>query len=72
MAEIFWGAERIDHRVRAIEDAALDSMLVDRQIPLGICPTCRQSFGWTDAMIKSVAKTSIDAASRPQTCKRNS
>ncbi len=33
------GADRIDHGVRAIEDAALVSMLADRQIPLGICPT---------------------------------
>jgi adenosine deaminase len=102
------GADRIDHGVRAIEDAALVGMLVDRQIPLGICPTsnlvlgvypsildhpieklrsagvrvsvntddpallgaslvgeyalCRQSFGWTDEMIKSVAQTSIDAS----------
>ncbi len=33
------GADRIDHGVRAIEDAALVSLLADRQIPLGICPT---------------------------------
>jgi adenosine deaminase len=33
------GADRIDHGVRAIEDTALVSMLADRQIPLGICPT---------------------------------
>ena len=33
------GADRIDHGVRAIEDAALVSMLADRQIPLAICPT---------------------------------
>ena len=102
------GADRIDHGVRAIEDAALVRMLVDRQIPLGICPTsnlvlgvypsildhpierlrsagvrvsvntddpallgasligeyalCRRTFGWTDAMTKSVARTSIDAS----------
>ena len=102
------GADRIDHGVRAIEDAALVSMLVDRQIPLGICPTsnlvlgvypslqehpieklrtagvrvsvntddpallgaslvgeyalCRHTFGWTDAVTKSVAQTSIDAS----------
>jgi adenosine deaminase len=102
------GADRIDHGVRAIEDAALVSMLADRQIPLGICPTsnlvlrvypsiqehpieklreagvrvsintddptllgaslvgeyglCRQAFGWTDEMTKSVARTSIDAS----------
>jgi adenosine deaminase len=102
------GADRIDHGVRAIEDAALVRMLVDRQIPLGVCPTsnlvlgvypsiqehpieklraagvrvsvntddpallgasligeftlCRQTFGWTDAIAKSVAQTSIDAS----------
>lgn len=102
------GADRIDHGVRAIEDAALVSMLADRQIPLGICPTsnlvlrvypsiqehpieklraagvrvsvntddpallgaslvgeyglCRQAFGWTDEMTKSVARTSIEAS----------
>ena len=102
------GADRIDHGVRAIEDAALVGMLVDRQIPLGICPTsnlvlgvypaiaehpierlraagvlvsvntddpallgasligeyslCRQAFGWTDAMTRAVARTSIDAS----------
>jgi len=33
------GADRIDHGVRAIEDATLVSMLADRQIPLGVCPT---------------------------------
>ncbi len=102
------GADRIDHGVRAIEDAALVRMLADRQIPLGICPTsnlvlgvypsildhpierlrsagvrvsvntddpallgasligeyalCRRTFGWTDAMTKLVAQTSIDAS----------
>jgi len=33
------GADRIDHGVRAIEDATLVRMLADRQIPLGVCPT---------------------------------
>jgi adenosine deaminase len=102
------GADRIDHGVRAIEDAALVRMLADRQIPLGICPTsnlvlrvypsiaehpieklrtagvrvsvntddpallgaslvgeyalCRQTFGWTDAVTKAVACTSIEAS----------
>jgi adenosine deaminase len=32
-------AERIDHGVRAIEDAKLVKILSERQIPLGICPT---------------------------------
>jgi adenosine deaminase len=102
------GADRIDHGVRAIEDAALVDMLADRQIPLGICPTsnlvlrvypsiqghpieklrtagvrvsvntddpallgaslvgeyalCRQTFGWTDEITKSVARTSVEAS----------
>lgn len=102
------GADRIDHGVRAIEDAGLVGMLADRQIPLGICPTsnvilrvypsiqehpiemlrcagvrvsvntddpallgaslvgeyalCRQTFGWTDEITKSVAFTSIEAS----------
>ena len=102
------GADRIDHGVRAIEDAALVSMLTERQIPLGICPTsnlvlgvypsiqehpieklrtagvrvsvntddpallgaslvgeyalCRQTFGWTDEVTRSVARTSIEAS----------
>ncbi|QDL52962.1 adenosine deaminase [Rhodoferax aquaticus] len=33
------GADRIDHGVRAIEDPALVALLVERQIPLGVCPT---------------------------------
>jgi len=102
------GADRIDHGVRAIEDAALVTMLAERQIPLGVCPTsnlvlgvypsiqehpieklraagvrvsvntddpallgtsligeyalCRQTFGWTDAVTKELAETSINAS----------
>lgn len=33
------GADRIDHGVRAIEDERVVALLVERQIPLGICPT---------------------------------
>ncbi|HEX7890481.1 MAG TPA: adenosine deaminase [Ramlibacter sp.] len=33
------GADRIDHGVRAIEDPSVVALLVERQIPLGICPT---------------------------------
>jgi adenosine deaminase len=33
------GADRIDHGVRAIEDEAVVELLVERGIPLGICPT---------------------------------
>lgn len=39
------GADRIDHGVRAIEDPALVRLLVDRQIPLGICPTSNLTLG---------------------------
>ena len=39
------GADRIDHGVRAIEDATLVSMLAERQIPLGICPTSNMVLG---------------------------
>ena len=39
------GADRIDHGVRAIEDPGLIELLVDRQIPLGICPTSNLTLG---------------------------
>jgi adenosine deaminase len=39
------GADRIDHGVRAIEDPGLVGLLVDRQIPLGICPTSNLTLG---------------------------
>ncbi|GAB3761658.1 adenosine deaminase [Ramlibacter monticola] len=102
------GAERIDHGVRAIEDPAVVALLVDRQIPLGICPSsnlvlkvypsledhpierlrragvpvsintddpalldttlereyalCAQTFGWDDAVLRDLARTSIEAS----------
>ncbi|MGR4870321.1 adenosine deaminase [Variovorax sp. LARHSF232] len=39
------GADRIDHGVRAIEDPELVELLVDRQIPLAICPTSNLKLG---------------------------
>jgi adenosine deaminase len=39
------GADRIDHGVRAIEDPGLVSLLADRRIPLGICPTSNLTLG---------------------------
>jgi adenosine deaminase len=39
------GADRIDHGVRAIEDADLVSLLADRQIALGVCPTSNLALG---------------------------
>lgn len=102
------GADRIDHGVRAIEDPELVGLLVDRQIPLGVCPTsnlklgvyvsiddhpidrlrragvavsintddpvllgaslvgeyalCSQAFGWSDDIVRALARTSIDAS----------
>lgn len=102
------GADRIDHGVRAIEDPRVVALLVERQIPLGVCPTsnlvlgvypsmtahpverlrragvavsvntddpallgaclegeyalCREAFAWSDADLRAVARTSIDAS----------
>ncbi len=39
------GADRIDHGVRAIEDASLLATLAERAIPLGICPTSNIALG---------------------------
>ena len=39
------GADRIDHGVRAIEDTDLVGLLVDRQIPLAVCPTSNLKLG---------------------------
>ena len=39
------GADRIDHGVRAIDDPELVALLVDRQIPLGVCPTSNLTLG---------------------------
>ncbi|MDT8990283.1 adenosine deaminase [Curvibacter sp. APW13] len=101
-------ADRIDHGGRAIEDAAVVDLLVQRQIPLGICPTsnvvlkvypdldahplerlrqagipvslatddpsllgatlpgeyarAQQHYGWNDAVLRAVARTSIEAS----------
>jgi adenosine deaminase len=38
-------AERIDHGVRAIEDSNVVKELVDRAIPLGVCPTSNVLLG---------------------------
>ena len=44
------GADRIDHGVRAIEDPEVIQLLVDRQIPLGICPTSNLKLGVYDSI----------------------
>ena len=102
------GADRIDHGVRAIEDAQVVALLAERGIPLGICPTSNltmknypsiqahpidrlrkagvkvslntddpsllatnlpaeyglasAAFGWSDEIVRDVARTSIDAS----------
>lgn len=38
-------ADRIDHGVRAVEDAELLDILRDQQIPLGVCPTSNVALG---------------------------
>jgi adenosine deaminase len=44
------GADRIDHGVRAIEDHATVGLLVDRQIPLGVCPSSNLALKVYDSM----------------------
>jgi adenosine deaminase len=39
------GADRIDHGVRAIEDDAVVALLIERQIPLGVCPSSNLTLG---------------------------
>jgi adenosine deaminase len=56
----FLGADRIDHGVRAIEDAELVKLLADRQIPLGICPVSNISLG----VYKTMEEHPIDTLRR--------
>lgn len=44
-AILLLGAGRIDHGVRAIEDPRVVALLVERNIPLGICPTSNIRLG---------------------------
>jgi adenosine deaminase len=44
------GADRIDHGVRAIEDPAVVGLLVDRRIPLGICPSSNLALKVYDSL----------------------
>jgi len=54
------GADRIDHGVRAIEDAELVSVLAERQIPLGICPTSNLALG----VYRSIQEHPVDRLRR--------
>lgn len=54
------GVDRIDHGVRAIEDAELLDILADRQIALGICPTSNLTLG----LYKEMAEHPIDLLRR--------
>lgn len=44
-AILLLGADRIDHGVRAIEDPKVVDLLIDRNIPIGVCPTSNIKLG---------------------------
>ncbi|MCS3432178.1 adenosine deaminase [Klebsiella sp. BIGb0407] len=44
-AILLLGADRIDHGVRAIEDPEVVDLLVDKNIPIGVCPTSNIKLG---------------------------
>src|SRR5262249_4847089 len=54
------GADRIDHGVRAIEDASVVEMLAERGIPLGVCPTSNLTLN----VAASIQAHPIDALRR--------
>ena len=54
------GADRIDHGVRAIEDASVVALLAERRIPLGICPSSNLTLG----LYRSLAEHPIDRLRR--------
>jgi len=54
------GADRIDHGVRAVEDPELIAILVERGIPLGICPTSNVTLG----IVESIEQHPIEALRR--------
>ena len=54
------GAERIDHGIRAIEDAQLVALLAERQIALGICPTSNLALG----VVRSIAEHPVEVLRR--------
>ncbi len=44
------GAERIDHGVRCTESAEVTALVVDRGVPLDICPTSNVVLGVTGSL----------------------
>jgi adenosine deaminase len=54
------GADRIDHGVRAIDDAAVVALLAQRGIPLGICPSSNLTLG----LYRSLAEHPIERLRR--------
>ena len=54
------GADRIDHGVRAIEDADLIALLAERRIALGVCPTSNTALG----LYASMAEHPLDRLRR--------
>ncbi len=65
--EYVWGAidelkiDRIDHGNRALEDAALIQTLVDRQIPLTVCPLSNLKLGVIDDLEQHPLFEMLDA-----------
>jgi adenosine deaminase len=55
------GAERIDHGVRSIEDENLIRQLVDRQIPLNVCPRSNLTLGLYDSWHEHPLPALVDA-----------
>ena len=57
------GADRLDHGVRAIEDPALVEELVERRIPLDICPSSNLTLGvfpsWQDHPLDDLRKAGV-------------
>jgi adenosine deaminase len=54
------GADRIDHGVRAIEDADLVALLAERHIALGVCPTSNTAL----SLYASMAEHPLDRLRR--------
>ncbi len=53
--------ERIDHGVRCLEDEALVSRLVDKQIPLTVCPLSNVKLRVFDTLLDHNLKQMLDA-----------